>query len=1404
MPRPIDKDLRDCLERANPYTEYRIEISQPDVSQVLRRTDQFTQAPSLVSMTPANSLAASARGALILAPAVGALASFPGVLSSYDLNGESPQRRVKGVAWTMDKAFSRVTLKSIQAKVQRVALGGLYFEADFECQVFRITKTPGVKQANVGTPQYQSIAWTEYTFTPLLTPAPTLKASAQAWDGSQIATLNFDLTNWNLTLDNSPAKAVGPDQVGELPEYLIVVRLAGKPPAGTGHFRWLVDNASARTIANIGTFERVWWNRSSDQDQWVRTSFADVPNITVNVENYPATGQGVYFIDQGKAPGATSTGRVDFQRSLPPGTSATLEISTAGAGGPWTSVKHGDVVATRQQTYHLRVTLNADSALRATPQINSMGIEFRIPQDVSVEGIPELPTREIDLPWPKASIPEGRIRVVRAGIRDYLDVASVIGSTSPVPRLEADIFLASRHPSITRDKWLRLERMLISNRVPSATSEEFTLVSYATRLKRKIPQKVETINSVHTVLAGTTAAQVIVSPALPGTTVPGNEYDGKGYYMRVRTTAAPNTPAGLPVTIQGNTSTDRLDFSPSMTEALVAGDVIEVHSGIFQTAAVSWVDADPADVWDGLLALVPIPPERIGAGWLPRGGKPPRVTDIAPGDAATQAKLKITVRVSEEEPADELLDQVSAILGGVTLEIDGQIVFVQIFPLVDINGATTIPLPPPAAVFDSRDFGSLATPPGLEKRATIVTCKYGVPATAAAPDAFPQKSTTSVDQDALLWLAQDDLEDYGTTDVDDKITRWLYNSADAGLYLAATIGTRLCKATSTGLRIFPMGMSEKHPDLVPGDVVIISTDQYTDYDPASQTPIVGPIAIRGVIVRGGREGRDLGIFIPGLFDNVQLVKGGGAGSLIGLGTITNPPIVNGSYSPSGELILAIDGDVNTSYFKFAISSNHIPTDVETRAGTQVNGQSLSGYSTGVFIAPGHPLFISVFAYSATGVESAPLASRQIVRQGGAFDPFHKTPHPIHEEERHRGHGGGYGVPGQRFHGEPYMDDTGGIPLLDPVARRVGAQLQANDGEPGIESQRAATRKGARATGHGAHGIVEEEHHRAGIGGLPVPGGRVHTLPVMDSSGGIPLIDTLTRKAQAALLGPAGTGMDVVEDGGNRSVAALEVGGIVAQGTTQRNGTSPKNIASGRYTIGTGVHGATITFPTNYQNPPAVNILGGISYEPASVWSTNPNSLPGALAPAAARQIDEVVAYNVTASGATLRARLRQASTSTPQSNAYAAGQITTNGGTLEATTANAPAANDTYTTDFTVQFTSTAPAGKACSVSGDVCLDYWNGSVWTQVASRTYTASDPVGGAADTGLLSDTIVATVSGLTSTSKFRLRLVTNSGAGSRTYSVDPGNVAYSTAAGDQYASKTPSGLGINLSVEVIGAS
>jgi Putative phage tail protein len=384
-----------------------------------------------------------------------------------------------------------------------------------------------------------------------------------------------------------------------------------------------------------------------------------------------------------------------------------------------------------------------------------------------------------------------------------------------------------------------------------------------------------------------------------------------------------------------------------------------------------------------------------------------------------------------------------------------------------------------------------------------------------------------------------------------------------------------------------------------------------------------------------------------------------------------------------------------------------------------------------------------------------------------------------------------------------------FPALDSsnkLQTGVTAGATAGDGETGIDSFRGSTRRSAQAAGTGV-GQTGEENTRSGFGGYPVPSAPYLALPHYDSSGSVLLLDPATRRLQAAMLGPAGTGMDVTEDGGNRGIAALEVGGVIAQGTTQRNGTNPKNVASGRYTLGTGTHTQSISFPANYQNPPAVNILGGISYQPASLWGTSgaadANPQTGVAAPNANAQVDEVVAYNVTTSGASLRARLRQASATTAWTNAFPGTHVTANGGTSVVTSANAPAANDTYTASFTYAFESTGVPGKACNVSATVSLDYWNGSAWINVASATYTASDPVGGDALTSG-SDALVATVSGLISTSQLRLRLGTNAGAGSRTYDVGPGNLTYTTTTGDQYTSKTPAALGINLNVEVIGAS
>src|SRR3954464_8669343 len=162
MPRTVSPELLDCLRRANPYTEYRAEISEPDAVRIIRRPDEYLGTPPLVgAMVPANSLSADAQGSLILTPSTSLLASFTGEQSSYDLNGEDPTRRIKGAAWTMDAAFSAAKLRNVTARVQRVALAGLFFPLDFELQIFRVTKTPGNKEKyNPANQQVQVTAFT--------------------------------------------------------------------------------------------------------------------------------------------------------------------------------------------------------------------------------------------------------------------------------------------------------------------------------------------------------------------------------------------------------------------------------------------------------------------------------------------------------------------------------------------------------------------------------------------------------------------------------------------------------------------------------------------------------------------------------------------------------------------------------------------------------------------------------------------------------------------------------------------------------------------------------------------------------------------------------------------------------------------------------------------------------------------------------------------------------------------------------------------------------------------------------------------------------------------------------------------------------------------------------------------
>jgi hypothetical protein len=992
MPRTIHPDLLDCLRRPNPNVELRTEISAPDVGQTYRRKDQFEGA-GRVSIAPAASMVVSANGALQLAPTGIALADFPGITgtTAFDLNKEDPSRRLKGLSWLVDPAFVRSTLKTFTARIGRS--GGLFslIPTDFELQIYRVTKTPGVIQtSNPGGQVIGNVKFTQYVFTPLLSSAALYKAANIVWVGNR-ATLAFDLSQYGVVVDNGPSQATHPDQVGELPNYYFVVRSVNAPNT-TALFFWCQDLVTSATVAGVGTFSKVFWGRDSDTQEWSPTTAAPTnpPSSTITVESFAATSQAVYSINLGRAPLAGTVGRVVFERSLPPGTVATLELSTAGSGGPWTLVSHGDAPALAQQNYHLRLTETSDvTNHRSSPGVTAFGIEFRTITDISVESILSLPAREIATPFLAASIPQASIKVLRIGSRDYLDVATSLGSSQSPPKLEAEIYLASRHPSITRDKWLRLERMPVTNRNPSSSSEDFTLLSYASKLKRKIPGKVETINTVHTVQAGSDATKIIVSPNLLGP-APGDNtlYDGKHYYMRVQKTSAGGLPQGYTQEIQGNTGQAQIDFTPNLPAALSTGDTIEVHSGIFNTQPINWVDYDPADVWWEIMTLYanpPIQPERIGQGFLPRGGRPPHVTDRAPGDPTTQAKLKVTMRLSEQESCDQLLDQVSLIMGGATIEIDGQMCFVQVYPLRAADGTISVPLPPVAAVFDLRDYTGLSTPPGLEERATVLSANYGVNKSAVNPDSFPSKTTVVVDNDALSWLTQQDLEDVGSSELPDNISRWLYNSADEGLYLATTVGVQIVRAISTGKRVFSLQPIEVQPQLIPGDPIILITDAYTDYDPASGVAVKGWLAIRGVTVRVADQGRLLGIYILGLAENVTQVAGGASGALTGLGTQPAPPIITVSFDRDGFIIINSTGDLATASHKIAYGSGAAPSAALVRAQAPIAGQIVPAYAPGTAYAPGDTVYVGAFAYSANGLESSPLAIASFTREGVDVD-----------------------------------------------------------------------------------------------------------------------------------------------------------------------------------------------------------------------------------------------------------------------------------------------------------------------------------------------------------------------------------------------------------------------------------
>lgn len=973
MARTVAPELRACYERENPYTEVGVEVTAPDVGKLIRRPEEYTTAPTLVSMSPAaDSLVAAPSGGVYVKPAPSTLAAFATDATDYIALKQAAQGFFgRALAWHVDPAFDRAVLRSITVNLLRVpAAGSTYFAPAVILQIWRAAAQVGeITTFDNGTPK--RTPYTQWSFAPLI-PGGLRAAPTTVWGpskGNTSSTLTFDVSGYGIVIDGSREGLPSNLADGRATYYIELSTDFGTADT----IRWTLNKNSGRSLAGIGSFGAVQWSKSSAADPGTLTDIDGVPNITLAIDQYnPAGGfaRAVYLVDLGRVPTPGTTGRVRFERALPLGTAATLELSTAGSGGPWTAVTEGAAVALAQQTYHLRATLTPNPSKRATPILSTIGIEFRTEYDATVESIVTPLARDIAMPNCAASIGDGELRVLRLGRRDFDDLASQLGSSSPATKLEVDLFLRSKHPTVTRERWLRLDRASVDDRVPTETGERFHLFSYARILKREIPLPVETINAVYTVAAGSTATAVKLSGSLGA----GVDYDGKRYYVRVRSSSVPQF-AGTPVyEIAGNTGTDQLDFAAGdLPAALAAGDVIEVHSGVMQAPRLTYTDWDPAAIWRDLLEnQLQIPPERIGVGYLPRGGLPPTITDRCPGsDGAAltaQAKSKVSIELSQPESGDALLDQVSRLLGGATIELDGQICFVQLYPLHDQNGDVSVPLPSARYTWDPRDYFGLSCPQGLTKRQAAVRCQYGVDLTVPEAVRAAPSFVLPTDVDAINFLTAAGSDNLGRADIPDDIARWCYNSEDGGLFLANEVATHAVRYFSTGMRIWEWATRDQFPDLHPGDVVTLVTDAYTDFDVVAQQPVIGWQAYTLVLLGVDAGGRKFRGVLPGL--NLRTVRalGGQPGQDLGsaLGAVTCPTIALAIEAagfgavPQPVVVVSFTPPDDARF-------DHIELTVQSADGSA--GAGLSGTTSPIRIpaAWGDTLTITPFCVSRAGV-----------------------------------------------------------------------------------------------------------------------------------------------------------------------------------------------------------------------------------------------------------------------------------------------------------------------------------------------------------------------------------------------------------------------------------------------------
>jgi hypothetical protein len=680
------------------------------------------------------------------------------------------------------------------------------------------------------------------------------------------------------------------------------------------------------------------------------------PYHSLKVVSYVSSGTAVATIDLGDTP--TDNVQVRLSDVQPAGTSITYALKgKQNFTDGWTSI--GTVTDGEELTgsnlyryYQLTATLTAGSTLYATPAL----LVWQMVEQVTLSTYRYLDdfdaTSSVDPVTGQAEVLQLKLPILKPGVKNFRDLATMLGSQFAPSSLEAHLFARDTIGG-TR---LFLNSFRLEDREPGDGVENMTFLGGLDQLTAMLPPSVEsyrypagagtqgTISAVDQSGDGHSGDTHVVHVAgatdFSGTDLSGMRYDGKsGVTVRSSYIILSNTAGTFAINVVDPT-TGVAGPPPTV------GDTFEIHSGVTSRGPLTYagqefsaIAADLLDVQSGIPARYrgQLPPSSVNA-------------DYPSGRFCGAYTLP-----AEGAKGSDIFAAIGLHNAGAWQWIGGRIAFFDIYSPKDS-----------LVTWDERHYIDLETNLGADRRMPSIISKYAYrPATSDFAG-----SAEADDSDALLGWGLSNLFDKFT--VPDDVCAWNDAAGDEATFL----NTMLQRAWKTGVGLWKVNTAFRYPWLTFGNAVTIVTDQYTDrrlqYAADGVTdigsPVYGRVSAVGAILGMNLWGDQFIVGIRGLNSVTSAPNATGPYTLPTLPA----PILQVAISATGVVSALITGNPGTVAAKAFLFTGAAQPDAGTVAvsGTATtSGQRVGTVPNLGTIIAGEKWTVAAIAYDQNGQAS---------------------------------------------------------------------------------------------------------------------------------------------------------------------------------------------------------------------------------------------------------------------------------------------------------------------------------------------------------------------------------------------------------------------------------------------------